>query len=65
MIAVLPIHPIRIDESQECFINESRSLQCVIRLLPPHIVAGNAFEFGLNVRDQFVQGGSFALSPGE
>jgi len=40
-------------------------LQCVVGILPPHVVAGKAAEFLINGRHQLLKRTVIALTPGE
>jgi hypothetical protein len=61
--AVLPLHPFLIDEPQECLVDKSRCLECVVLALAPHVAASQPAQLVIDEGQQLVQRRLIAFTP--
>ena len=63
MRAVLPLHPLVVDQADVGFVDQRRGLEAVIGSLAPHIPVGEPAEFGVHDGCQRVECAVVAVAP--
>jgi hypothetical protein len=64
MRPALPVHVGDVDQAQVRLVNERRGLEGMVRALVAHVAMRDALQFGVDERDQLLERGSIAASPG-
>ncbi len=61
--AILPMHMSLINQSQVSFVDQSRSLQGVTTILPPHVMVSKPVQFFINEVRQLVERSLVSTTP--